>query len=142
MDPITLPSGRELVLGVPDLAVAKHLFKTVARELKTVDLDIKLETFSAKSLGDLDINVFKNAILQLAASDAIESAWMACATKTLIGNGDDKVKVTKDAFEHETARQDYLLVAWEVMRFTLVPFLRGLASVLPTSAPQTAGAPK
>ena len=38
----------------------------------------------------------------------------------------DGKKVVKDTFEPEDARQDYLPVAWEVMKLNLTPFFRGL----------------
>lgn len=125
-DPITLPSGRSLVVNVAPFSIGKNLFKTLARELLAVRLD--LDITKIKSVGDLDVNVLKDALLQVIASDSIEACFFACAEKCLI----EGQKITKDSFEHETARQDYLPVAWEVMKANLTPFFKGLASALPT----------
>lgn len=135
MDPITLPSGRTLEVKIVPFSMGKKLFKTLARELVAVRLD--LDITKIKTVGDLDVNVMKDAILQVMASDAIEACFFECAEKCLI----DGQKITKDSFEHETARQDYLPAAWEVMKGNLTPFFKGLASALPTSAVPQASSP-
>lgn len=135
MEPITLPSGRVLDVKIVPFSMGKKLFKTLARELLAVRLD--LDITKIKNVGDLDVNVLKDALLQVIASDAIEGCFFECAEKCLI----DGQKITKDSFEHETARQDYLPAAWEVMKANLTPFFKGLASALPTSEAAKAKSP-
>lgn len=135
MDPITLPSGRTLTVNIAPFSMGKKLFKTLARELLLVRLD--LDITKIKAVGDLDVNVLKDALLQVISSDPIEQCFLECASKCLI----EGQKVTMDSFEHEIARQDYLPAAWEVMRANLTPFFKGLASALPTSANPPASAP-
>ena len=135
MDPITLPSGRTLEVKIVPFSMGKKLFKTLARELLLVRLD--LDITKIKNVGDLDVNVLKDALLQVISSDAIEACFFECGEKCLI----EGVKITKDSFEHETARQDYLPAAWEVMKANLTPFFKGLASALPTGEAPKAKSP-
>lgn len=130
---ITLKSGRELQLGLAPFSVGMKLFKTIANELKNVEID--LDTLDLKKIGGKDINTLKNAIFQLAGSDALEMALFQCMERCLY----DGQKIGRTTFEPEDARQDYLPVAWEVMKYNLAPFFKGLelsSSVAPeTPAP-------
>lgn len=138
-EPILLPSGRTLTVNIAPFSVGKKAFKTLARELLLVRLD--LDITKIKTVGDLDVNILKDAILQCIASDVLELCFFECAAKCLISDGSAQLKVDKDSFEHEDARQDYLFVVWEVMKDNLIPFFKGLGSVLPTSAKPQGSAP-
>lgn len=118
---VTLNSGVQLQLGLAPFSVGMKLFKTIANELKVVDVNI--DTLDFAKLAGKDVNVFKNAILQLLGSDALEVALFQCMERCLY-NGE---KITRQTFEPENARQDYLPVAWEVMKYNLAPFFKGLA---------------
>ena len=135
-DPITLKSGSTLEIGIASFAAGNRLMKTVARELASVSFDFNLSSFS--DLSGQDINVLKNAVFQLLQSDALEAALMECAKKSLY-NGE---KITPQTFESDDARQDYMPVAWEVMKANLSPFFRGLDLSSLTSAKPSSNAPK
>ena len=130
---LTLKSGHvfEPMTG-PDWADAKNLFKAFARELKQVDVHLE----GIKSLDDiksLDAGVILKAFFQVAGSDTIEAAILACAKRsTLQGQ-----KITDKTFEAPDMRRDYLPVAWEVMKLALLPFFEDLLSAFPT--PEKAG---
>ena len=131
-EPITLKSGHifEPMTG-PDWADAKNLFKTFARELKSVDIHLE-GIRSMDDVKNLDAGVIVKAFFQVAGSDSIESAVLACAKRsTLQGQ-----KITDKTFEALEMRRDYLPVAWEVMKLALLPFFEDLLSALP--APEKA----
>lgn len=132
---VTLPSGHQLELGMAPFSVGMKLFKVIANELKGVDVEI--ESLDFAKLAGKDINVLKNAILQLLGSDQLEAALFACMERCLL-NG---AKITRQSFEPEDMRPDYLPVAWEVMKFNLAPFFRGLNLSSPTASPTTAQSP-
>lgn len=124
---MTLKSGRTLVLNLAPFAVGNKLKKTVARELLDVHVDLgKLKLgheLGMESLADPAVlNTFKDALLTALASDKIEAAMFECAIRCTL----DGHKITPDSFEDPDARQDFLVVAWEVMVFNLTPFLAGL----------------
>jgi hypothetical protein len=127
-DPLTLKSGATLEVGIASFAAGNKLMKTVARELSSVSFDLNIADLS--DFSGQDVNVLKNAVFQLLQSDALEASLMECAKKSLY-NGE---KITLATFEAEDARQDYLPVAWEVMKANLTPFFKGLALSSSTSA--------
>lgn len=135
-DPITLKSGATLEIAVASFATGNRLMKTVARELSSVNFDLNFTSFA--DLSGQDVNVIKNAVFQLLQSDALETALMECMKRCLY-NGERIVPAT---FEAEDARQDYLPVAWEVMKANLSPFFKGLALSSLTSAKPTSNDPK
>lgn len=137
-DPITLKSGSILEVGIAPFSAGTRLMKVVAKELSTVSFNLNLSSFA--ELSGQDINVLKNALFQLMQSDALEAALMECAKKSTY-NGQ---KITPTTFEPEDARQDYLPVAWEVMKANLSPFFKGLnlsslTSAKPNSDAQPSG---
>ena len=77
------------------------------------------------------INIMKDAFCEIASSETVEAAFFECAGRCLL-NGQ---KITRETFEEPDAREDYLPIAWEVIKFNLAPFFRGLASQLSASAP-------
>ncbi len=135
-DAITLKSGHTLELRSPDFGAAKNLAKAIARELRSVD--VQLESMDIQAFLAKDVNAIKNVFLQVGSSDVVEQAVYACAVKSLL-NGQ---KITPNLFEPEDMRQDYLPVVWEVMKFSLAPFFASLE--FPSSAPaaRTSSSPK
>lgn len=136
---VTLKSGAELQLQMATFALSMRLLKSVVNELKAVKLDIMLNgQLDLKKLQqmDLPIDMLKNACCQMLGSDAVETAVMDCA-KVCLYAGE---KITRDSFEKEEARQDYLPCAWEVMKMNLAPFFKGLdLKSLTASPPPDAG---
>lgn len=136
MDPIQLKSGASLAVNIAPFAIGNKLMKTVARELSHVDFNLNLKSFD--ELSDQDINVLKNVVFQLLASDAIEAAVMECMRKCLYNDQ----RITPETFESEIARPDYLPTVWEVMKANLRPFFAGLDLSLWTSAKPKSNDPK
>lgn len=132
---IELKSGRILMLGTPPFGKAKRLFKAIANELKQVE--IELESLDLKTLGGKDINAFKNAIMQLIGSDALEAAFWDCAVHSTLNSE----KITERVFDPEDARSDYLPVVWEVIRHGLSPFFKNLSLSSLTPGNQSSNVP-
>jgi hypothetical protein len=131
---ITLKSGATLDIQLAPFAEAMRLFKTIANELKSAD--VQLDGLSMEKIKGTDINGIKNAVLQLLGSDAIEASVRTCMVRCLY-NG---TKITPQTFEPNDARQDYLPVAWEVVKFNMGPFFAGLDLSSLTSAKPTGNA--
>jgi hypothetical protein len=136
-DPITLKSGSELQVGLAPFAVGNRLLKTVARELAAVEFNMDFGEIDLSKVSAKDINTLKNAAFQLLQSEDVEKAVMECMKRCLY-NGH---AIQPNTFEAESARQDYLPVAWEVMKANLIPFFSGLdlpssASAKPSSSDQ------
>lgn len=138
---VTLKSGAVLQLQMPTFAVSMKLLRAVVNELKSADLgDIKLgaDLDMVKLMQmDLPVNALKNVIFQLLGSTAIEQALADC----MKGCQYQGEKITKDSFEPQDARPDFLPVAWEVMQFNLSPFFSGLTSKSSTDKPPAADGP-
>lgn len=105
------------------------LYKAVAREIDGIKLDFggDLKGLFEGNMTQETVDTVKSAVARLTASDAIQGALWACMARCTY----NKQKVTKDLFEDEKIREDYLPVAKEVMVFNLGPFSRGLASMFP-----------
>ena len=117
---LSLKSGATLELQLASFAEAMRLFKTIANELKAVD--IELDGLSLEKIKGTNINGIKNAVLQLIGSDAIETAVAKCMVRCLY-NGQ---KIGPQTFETIEARADYLPVSWEVVKFNMAPFFANL----------------
>lgn len=144
---VSLPSGAKLVLNDPPFETSMALFQAVASELMKIDTGIKIDLNFAsdpdalrKLLGgiDLPVDVLKNAVCQMIASKAVEGLLRECMGRCLY----DGKSATQEMFEPRNARQDYLPVAWEVMKFNLLPFFAGLKSKSLTGAGGTGGPPR
>lgn len=128
--PIKLKSGAVLAVGIAPFSDATKLFKTVANELKKVE--VNLTSIDMKNIMSNDINSIKNLIFQILGSDEMEECFFKCAIRSTI-NG---AKVQPSSFESEDARGDYLPVAWEVIKANLSPFFKNLDLSSLTSGPE------
>ncbi len=127
MDPVILPSGRSLVIGLAPLQVAGKLRRVVASELLKVDvqveslkIDMKLDVTKVDSK---TLNTIKNIICTALASEAVENCFFECALRSTI----DGEKITRESFERPETRGDFLPAAAEVIRANLAPFFAGLS---------------
>ena len=136
-DPIQLDSGAFLTVQVAPFAAGTRLLKVVSRELSQVRIELDAGLDLA-NIGGKDVNTLKNVAFQLIQSEQVESALAACMEKCLY-NGN---RITPATWEPENARQDYLLVAWEVMKANLRPFVKNLGSLLSTGAKAASDSPK
>lgn len=129
MDTIELPSKRYLEVKMAPFSKGTKLYKTIAKELTTVN--IQLSSLNLQQLMGEDINSIKNAIFGLVGSDALELALFDVMKHSRIN---DEI-ITKDSFEAEETRGDYLVCAWEVAKFNLVPFFKNLELFSKASLP-------
>lgn len=133
---LTLKSGATLELQMAPFAVSMKLVKTLSNELKLVNL--QLEGLSLEKIKGSGIEGIKNAVLQILGSDAVELSLRPCLERCLY-NG---TKITPDVFESPQAREDYLPVAWEVIKFNAGPFFRNLGLPFSKSVSPTGDDPK
>ena len=110
---IDLPSGAKLHITLSAFSISKTLYQAVLEEVKTLQLDTDKE---------VDVNLFKDLFCTGFSSKKIESALNECMKKATY-NG---VKITDSTFEPVEAREDYLLVCWEVALANLLPFTKNL----------------
>lgn len=129
---VPLPSGATLVLKMAPFNDGVRLMKAVAAELRAVGIDAHLDP--KKMLvanAEMPVDLVKNVVCQALTSDALETAMWACAGRSSYvakdpGDAVNGVAMDKRCFEPDQARCDYLLAAWEVIRFNLTPFFQGL----------------
>lgn len=112
---VNLPSGAELKVSLAPFSEANALFKAVSAEAK--NLKVSFET-------DVDVNLLKDIVCAAVSSDKIEACIWDCMKKSLY-NG---LKMSKETFEPEEARQDYYVVLLEVAKDNLLPFTKSLSA--------------
>ncbi len=108
-----LPSGAKLEIQVAPFAASKALYQVVMEEAKALNLGPNVE---------IGVALYKDVICLALASKKIDVALEECLKRCLY-NG---VKITADTFEPESARQDYFIVCFEVMKANLLPFGKSL----------------
>lgn len=114
---ITLPSGSKLEITVSDFKTSKALYVAMAAEAKSLKLDPNAE---------VDVNFLKDIFCAGLSSKAIEESLDACM-KRCTYNG---LKITTDTFEPVDARQDYLMVCFEIAKENVEPFTKALGQKL------------
>lgn len=142
---VPLPSGAKLHLQMAPFKSGVRLMKAVAAELKVVGIDAELDPRAMLAKNpDVPIDLLKNVLCQALTSEPLEAAMWECAGRSsyVLADADKGVAVTAKCFEDEEARGDYLLAAWEVIRFNLTPFFSGLRSQFLTGANPTTGSQK
>lgn len=107
-----LPSGATLKFNLAPFADAKDLYQVVAAEIKDVPFKKEMDT----------IEVYKSLALIALSSKKIEEAIWKCLERARY----NEVKVNKNTFESEEARQDYLEVLLEVAKENIAPFMKSL----------------
>lgn len=114
-EPIKLPSGAELKITLSDFDVAQELFDAFLEELKSVKLD---------PLAEVDVNLYKDLFCVGFSSKKIKKCLQECFKRASY-NG---MKIDKDTFQPEEARQDYLTVCIEVAKANIMPFMKSLSA--------------
>lgn len=117
---VSLPSGATLEMTLAPFLEGERLFSATAECLKSVKADgLNTEDITAS------FDSLKNAVLACITSKDLKEALLACL-KRCTYNGQ---RITSwDIFEDINAREDYLSVCWEVVKFNLTPFTRNLFS--------------
>lgn len=112
---VTLPSGAELEVIPAPFAAAKALYQAALAEITALKM---------AGNDEFDVNLIKDIFCAGLSSKKIDAALDACLSRCLY-NGE---KITAATFESVEARQDYIIVQWEVAYDNVHPFLKGLLS--------------
>jgi hypothetical protein len=110
---IKLQSGAELAITLAPFEDSKNLYQALLSELKVLKVEYNTE---------IDVNFFKDIFCVGFSSKAVEAALWKCMSRVTYND----LKVTKDTFEVEEARQDYFDVCFEVARANIAPFTKNL----------------
>lgn len=118
---VSLPSGAELEMTLAPFMEGERLFSATAECLKGVKVDGNAEIADLTS----NLNSIKDMFLSCLTSQAMKDAILACLKRCTY----NKQRITSwDVFDDVKAREDYLTVCWEVVRFNLSPFTKSLFS--------------
>ena len=112
----TLDSGAVLEVQIAKFRIGHRLFKAVMKEIKDIDMPD----------GANVANMIKDVATGILSSGEVEAILWECMEVALYNNQ----KVTPDLFEDERVREDYLIVAKEVLMVNLTPFFKNLRSLL------------
>jgi hypothetical protein len=126
----TLDSGSILEVTLAPFEVGHKLLKSVMKELESVKISMGVKAKSLQEFFDLDvndeaINTLKNLLTRLIGSELVEESLWACMERATYNNK----KINRDTFEEVKAREDFLIVAKEVLWFNLSPFLKNISSL-------------
>ncbi len=139
---VKLPSGAELDITMASFDEANRLFKVVNREVEKVKISLgvlgKVGKLDDINVTDDLINTLKDLGTRLLGSDEVESALWPCMLRSTY----NKERVTKDLFDREATRGEYLVIAKEVMVYNLTPFFGSLSSLFPQLLSKISSDPK
>lgn len=114
MKEVSLPSGAVLKITPAPFSDAKELYQAVAREVRTVHLNNKMEM----------AEVYKDIFCAGITSREVEACLWKCFQKCLYND----LKIGKDTFEPVQAREDYTMICMEVAKENIHPFVKSLLS--------------
>lgn len=118
---VSLPSGAELEMTLAPFMEGERLFSATAECLKGVKVDGNTDVSDLTS----NLNSLKDMFLSCLTSQAMKEAILACLKRCTY----NKQRITSwDIFDDIQAREDYLAVCWEVVKFNLTPFMKSLIS--------------
>ena len=118
---VSLPSGAELEMTLAPFMEGERLFSATAECLKGVKVDGNTDVSDLTS----NLNSLKDMFLSCLTSQAMKEAILACLKRCTY----NKQRITSwDIFDDINAREDYLAVCWEVVKFNLTPFTKSLIS--------------
>lgn len=138
---VKLPSGAELILKDAPFENAMALFEVVSAELgRAVKTGISVpigndpKAILGAILGqDIPLDALKDALAVALSSKTVKAELWPCMERcTYAGVG-----ITRATFEPRAARGDFLVVAWEVAKFNLDPFVEGIRLKLSIPSAQT-----
>jgi len=114
MKEITLPSGAILKITLAPFSDSRDLYQAFLEEIKTINFKSSVQ----EALKDLICYGF--------SSKRIEMCLEKCFKRCLYNSGNGDLKIDKDTFEPEEARDDYLTVCLEVAKENVMPFTKSL----------------
>jgi len=113
MAKIKLPSGAELSITLAPFAESKGLYQAILKDIQHLKIDGEQE---------MDYNFLKDILCAGLSSDGVDKALTVCMNRATYNN----LKIDENTFEPEKARQDYLLVCFEVAKVNIEPFTKSL----------------
>lgn len=128
---VILPSKAVLELTMGTIEECDNLLNAFLNEAQNVGINLGKDFKGLESFGEMDVNsdmvnTMKNAFCQIVKSKAVKEAVFVCGKRGTYNNA----PLSKDSFEPETARGDYLIAIKEVVWFNLSPFFVNLNSKL------------
>lgn len=120
---VSLPSGAELEMTLAPFLEGEKLFSATAECLKGVKIDGNADVSDLTS----NMNNLKDIFLGCVTSAEMKDAILGCLKRCTYSGQ----RITSwDIFDDVKAREDYLTVCWEVVKFNLTPFTKSLISRL------------
>ena len=117
---VSLPSGAELEITLAPFLEGHRLLAAVSACIKSVKIDDNVGQAS-------NLNSLKDVFLECLTSKEVQAATLECL-KRCTYNGQ---RITSwDIFEDVKAREDYMSVCTEVVKFNLTPFMKNLLQLL------------
>jgi hypothetical protein len=127
---VKLASGAVLEISISDFKTVNALIKALMKEAKNIKVDGGMELDIEKAIQQGQYNFLKDIVCSLIASDEVENLIFQCFERCLY----NKKKVNQGLFDVDyEARGDYFEMAWEVGKFNVAPFTKGLLSKLKTN---------
>lgn len=117
MKEVRLPSGAILKISVAPFAEAKALYQAILKELRTVQVNSKLDMAA----------LYKDLACAGFSSSEIEAAIWRCLGRCTYNDGKGDFKITEATFEPVKNRDDYLKVQVEVVKENVLPFVKSLS---------------
>lgn len=115
----TLDSGAKLEIQLASFENGHRLLKAVMQEIEGINIPAGMNS-------EINFSLIKNVLAKMIYSENIESALWSCMSVVLY-NGQH---VSRETFESEDARADFIPVTKEVLVYNLTPFFRNLSSAL------------
>lgn len=108
-----LPSGKTMRYNISSFHKGTTLYQTILREARTLDLS---------SATELDEKLILQIGLLALSSTKIEEAILECCDKAVI----DGEGFSKEYFEPEDNREDYIPALAEIAKANIMPFMKSL----------------
>ena len=128
---VDLQSGAKLNMTLGGFEETHRLLQAVTKEIEGVKLAAGLSGIDFKNFdsdmpvtGEL-LDVIKTLVARVIYSQEI----MACLWPCMARSERNGIRVTKELFDDERAREDFLPIVREVMVYNLAPFLKNLGSL-------------
>ncbi len=111
-----MPSGAVLKIQASPFGIAKALYQSLLKELKSLPLTSNTEFAT----------VYKDLFCAGFSSDDIEAKLWKCFERCTYNAGAGDLKIDADTFEAVERRQDYIKVCMEVAKENTFPFVKSL----------------
>lgn len=125
---VDLPSGAKLEITLAGFEEGEALTSAVAKEIEGIKLSSNINfsemTADTPMTGEL-LDVIKSLVARVLYSKEIKSVLWQCMSRATRNN----IRVTKEMFDDEKVREDYIPIMREVLIYNLTPFFKNLGSL-------------